>query len=111
MSIVLLEAGALIVLAKYIFKKKNSKVWYFRRRIPEDVLGHYPSKQAKVKLQGWPIRRLRNKMHYGIASERVKLPKVLISSTLHSLYCPSLASNQTNPKRMPTAFSFVPRIT
>ncbi|KHA51989.1 DUF6538 domain-containing protein [Sulfitobacter geojensis] len=47
MSVVLLEAGALIVLAKYIFKKKNSKVWYFRRRIPEDVLGHYPSKQAK----------------------------------------------------------------
>ncbi len=46
MPIVLLELGAFVVMTKYIFQKNGSDIWYFRRRIPEDLKKHYPSQKA-----------------------------------------------------------------
>ncbi|WP_375708115.1 DUF6538 domain-containing protein, partial [Sulfitobacter sp. HGT1] len=45
MSVVVLEFGALTVMAKYIFQKNASSPWYFRRRIPDDLRKHYPAKK------------------------------------------------------------------
>tara|TARA_R100000935_G_scaffold58887_1_gene99080 strand:- start:10445 stop:11854 length:1410 start_codon:yes stop_codon:yes gene_type:complete len=45
MSVVVLEFGALIIMAKYIFQKSTSGPWYFRRRIPDDLRKHYPAKK------------------------------------------------------------------
>ncbi|MBO9449898.1 tyrosine-type recombinase/integrase [Tropicibacter sp. R16_0] len=45
MSVVVLESGAFSIVAKYIFQKSGSAVWYFRRRIPDDVRKHYPGKK------------------------------------------------------------------
>ena len=46
MSVVVLEVGAFVVMAKYIFQKPGSDLWYFRRRIPDDVRKHYPGKSG-----------------------------------------------------------------
>lgn len=45
MSVVVLEFGALTVMAKYIFQKSGGGPWYFRRRLPDDILKHYPAKK------------------------------------------------------------------
>lgn len=46
MSVVILEVGAFVVMAKYVFQKPGSALWYFRRRIPDDVRKHYPGKSS-----------------------------------------------------------------
>ena len=43
-------------MAKYIFQKNGSELWYFRRRIPDDLRKHYPSKN-----NGFLIFSLRTK--------------------------------------------------
>ncbi|ARE81786.1 site-specific tyrosine recombinase XerC [Roseovarius mucosus] len=44
MSVVVLEVGAYVLMAKYLFQKKGSDLFYFRRRIPDDVRRHYPNR-------------------------------------------------------------------
>lgn len=44
MSVVVLEVGAFVLMAKYVFRKKGSDLFYFRRRIPDDVRRQYPSR-------------------------------------------------------------------
>lgn len=44
MAVLLLEAGAYQLNSKYLQKKGN--VWYFRRRIPQDVRSGYPGRPA-----------------------------------------------------------------
>ena len=44
MSIVVLELGAFRLMAKHVFQKKPGGVYYFRRRIPDDVRRLYPDK-------------------------------------------------------------------
>ncbi|WP_448325538.1 DUF6538 domain-containing protein [Sulfitobacter sp. M13] len=46
MSVVVLEFGALIIMAKYISQRSASGPWYFRRRIPDDLRKHYPAKKT-----------------------------------------------------------------
>ncbi|WP_050929602.1 DUF6538 domain-containing protein [Aestuariivita boseongensis] len=46
MSIVVLELGAFTLLAKYLHQKKPGGVYYFRRRIPDDVRRLYPDKKT-----------------------------------------------------------------
>ncbi len=50
MSVVIFELGAIVVLANYIEQKKNSAVWYYRRRVPQDVRNYYPnlSKRGEI---------------------------------------------------------------
>lgn len=44
MAIVVIEIGAMIVSFKYIERRGN--IWWFKRRIPDDVLKQYPDKRA-----------------------------------------------------------------
>ncbi|MGJ8547244.1 MAG: DUF6538 domain-containing protein [Sulfitobacter sp.] len=45
MSVIVFEVGAYIVMSKYTFRKPGSDLWYFRRRIPDDLRKHYPSRK------------------------------------------------------------------
>ncbi len=56
MPIVVLEVGAFVLMAKYIFQKPSSDLFYFRRRIPEDVTRHYPNRR-----NGYVIESLQTK--------------------------------------------------
>ena len=47
MSIVIIQTGAFVLLAKYIYQKKPSLVWYFRRRIPDDLAGIIPARTVR----------------------------------------------------------------
>ncbi|EPX79805.1 DUF6538 domain-containing protein [Salipiger mucosus] len=49
MSIVLFKAGACVLMANFIEQKKNSDVYYFRRRIPDDVAHCYPGKKVQIR--------------------------------------------------------------
>lgn len=42
MAVLILDSGALMVTVKHIQRKSGSGVWYFRRRVPEDVRHRYP---------------------------------------------------------------------
>lgn len=48
MSIVVFELGAFRLVAKYVRQKKPGGVYYFRRRIPDDVRRLYSDKQSGV---------------------------------------------------------------
>ncbi len=43
MSLIVAEYGAFQIVVKYLHQKNKGGVWYFRRRVPDDVRGHYPS--------------------------------------------------------------------
>lgn len=43
MPLVVAEYGAFQIVVKYLHQKQKGGVWYFRRRIPEDVQRHYPN--------------------------------------------------------------------
>ena len=43
MSLIVAEYGAFQIVVKYLRQKNKGGVWYFRRRVPDDVRGHYPS--------------------------------------------------------------------
>lgn len=50
--ITLIESGAFRLMCKYVTQKKNSAVWYYRRRIPSDVAKlHINSKTRKPESQ------------------------------------------------------------
>lgn len=63
MSVVVLEVGAFVLMAKYISQKKGSDLFYFRRRIPDDIQRHYPNRK-----NGYIIESLRTK-DTGIAAK------------------------------------------
>ncbi|RYH09959.1 DUF6538 domain-containing protein [Tropicimonas sp. IMCC6043] len=46
MAVVIYDIGAFRLLASHLYKKKNSEVWQFRRRIPADVAKHYPGNKS-----------------------------------------------------------------
>ncbi|MEM8958597.1 MAG: DUF6538 domain-containing protein [Pseudomonadota bacterium] len=48
MSVTLIQTGAFVLLAKYIYRKQSG-IWYFRRRIPSDVLKHYPGRNGDIR--------------------------------------------------------------
>ena len=48
MSVTLIQTGAFVLLAKYIYRKQSG-IWYFRRRIPNDVLKHYPGRKGDIR--------------------------------------------------------------
>ena len=50
MPLVIFEAGAILVMAKYIEQKTANGVWYFRRRVPHDVQKHYPKLNKRGEL-------------------------------------------------------------
>lgn len=43
MSVVILEHGALVLMARYVHQKKSGGVYYFRRRIPDRHCKQYPN--------------------------------------------------------------------
>ncbi|WP_424929123.1 DUF6538 domain-containing protein [Amaricoccus tamworthensis] len=45
MSIVVAKLGAFTLMADHIYQKKAGGRFYFRRRIPDDVVSHYPGKK------------------------------------------------------------------
>lgn len=46
MSVVVMESGAFVLMAKYVQQKQEGGVYYFRRRIPDDVQKHYPGNKT-----------------------------------------------------------------
>lgn len=50
MPLVIFEAGAILVMARYIEQKTTNGVWYFRRRVPRDVQRHYPKLNKRGEL-------------------------------------------------------------
>lgn len=46
MSLVIYEAGAICIVARFVQRK--GKTYYFRRRIPDDVASHYPNRKGVI---------------------------------------------------------------
>jgi len=57
MSVVVMETGAFVLMAKYVQQKQTGGVYYFRRRIPDDVQKHYPGNKL-----GTPYYSLKTKV-------------------------------------------------
>ena len=46
-----INLGAFTVYMKYLFKRSNRKTYYYRRRVPEDLLRHYDKSYIEVSLK------------------------------------------------------------
>lgn len=42
MSVVVMKSGAFVLMDEYVHQKQSGGVYYFDRRIPEDIRKHYP---------------------------------------------------------------------
>ena len=56
MAVVVYEKGAFALMAKYIFQKRDGGVFYFRRRVPDDVRGRLSSRQPKLLMYSLKTR-------------------------------------------------------
>ncbi|MCU9839678.1 hypothetical protein OEZ49_18035 [Ruegeria sp. WL0004] len=48
MSVVVMESGAFVLMAKYLHQKQQGGVWYYRRRLPDEIRKHYPDNNTGI---------------------------------------------------------------